>query len=349
MKVYQTDPISDARWSEFLQRHPRASVFHTAAWLEALRNTYGYEPIVFTTSPPKSELKNALVFCRINSWLTGLRLVSLPFSDHCEPLCDSVEDWEFLIRYLQDIFGQEKWKYIELRPIDQDFGQKSKAIGFQSSARYFLHTLSLQPDAGELFRSFDKDSVQRRIERAERAGLIEKCGTSDDLLQEFYNLFVMTRGRHHLPPIPYAWFENLIRCLDGALEIRVAYKDRTPIAAILTAQFRDVVYFKYGCSKRQFNKFGATPWLLWKAMLAGKSKGARKFDMGRTQDDHAGLLKFKNHWSPHPQELVYWKYPHASTFDSVDGWRLKVAKGIFSCMPGRLRTMTGRLIYRHFG
>lgn len=349
MKVYRTDPISDARWSEFLERQPKASVFHTTAWLRALRSTYGYEPTAFTTSPPNSKLENALLFCRINSWLTGLRLVSLPFSDHCEPLCDTKEDWESLLLYLQSVFEQEKWKYLEIRPIDKDFERKSKEIGFRPVARYFLHTLNLQPDEREVFRSLNKDSVQRRIERAERAGLIEKCGKSEDLLSEFYALFVITRGRHHLPPIPYAWFKNLIHCLDGALEIRVAYKDRTPIAAILTVQFKDVVYFKYGCSKAQFNKFGATPWLLWKAMVAGKSKGATKFDMGRTQDDHAGLLKFKNHWCPHPQELIYWKFPYASTFDSVNGWKLKMAKGIFSWMPDRLRTMTGRLIYRHFG
>src|ERR1700719_16804 len=98
---YQLDPTQDLRWAELVRRHPKASAFHAVAWLQALRRTYGYEPVVFTTSPPTGELKNGLVFCCINSWLTGRRLVSLPFSDHCEPLCDSAEDDDFLIRYLQ--------------------------------------------------------------------------------------------------------------------------------------------------------------------------------------------------------------------------------------------------------
>ena len=38
--------------------------------------------IAFTTSRPNQELKNALVFAAVRSWLTGRRLVSLPFSDH---------------------------------------------------------------------------------------------------------------------------------------------------------------------------------------------------------------------------------------------------------------------------
>src|ERR1700758_4552655 len=101
MRFFQIDPIQDVRWADLVARHPMASVFHTVGWLKTLRRTYGYEPVGFTTSSPSGALKNGLVFCRVNSWLTGRRLVSLPFSDHCEPLCDSVQDLNFLIRYLQ--------------------------------------------------------------------------------------------------------------------------------------------------------------------------------------------------------------------------------------------------------
>lgn len=346
---YQLDPTKDSRWAELVERHPRASVFHTVGWLEALRRTYGYEPVVFTTSSPTGDLKNGLVFCRINSWLTGRRLVSLPFSDHCEPLCDSNEDLNFLIRHLQTAMEQEGWKYLEARPINWNFGQADDGVGFLPAATFLLHTLDLHPDLKEVFRSLDKDSVQRRIKRAHRAGLVEKCGRSDDLLKEFYDLFEMTRSRHRVPPTPYAWFRNLIHCQDKALEIRVAYKDETPIAAILTLQFRDVVYFKYGCSDTRFKKFGATPWLLWRAITAGKLNGANQFDMGRTEEDNAGLLAFKNHWVPTPKRLVYWKFPYSSYLDSFDNWKLKIAKHIFSYMPDRLLKMTGRLIYRHIG
>jgi Acetyltransferase (GNAT) domain len=347
--VYQTDPTKDVRWTELIQRHPRASVFHTVEWLQALHRTYGYEPVAFTTSPPTGELKNGLVFCRINSWLTGRRLVSLPFSDHCEPLCDSPEDVNFLIRYLQAALDHQEWKYLEIRPVTWNLGPTSERIGCLPAARYFLHTLDLRPDLNEVFRGLDKDSVQRRIRRAERAGLIEKCGRSEDLLKDFYSLFVVTRSRHHVPPVPYGWFQNLIQCLGKALEIRVAYQQETPIAAILTLRFRDIVYYKYGCSDAHFNKCGATPWLLWRAIAAAKSQGANDFDLGRTQEDHTGLLAFKNHWVPRPRRLVYWQFPFISSLDSVEGWKLKLAKRCFSYMPAKLLTIVGKLIYRHIG
>ncbi|HTS12533.1 MAG TPA: GNAT family N-acetyltransferase [Candidatus Limnocylindrales bacterium] len=348
MRIFEIDPIRDTRWAELVDQHRRASVFHTVGWLEALRRTYGYEPAVFTTSAPDEHLRNGLVFCRVDSWITGRRLVSLPFSDHCEPLCDSAEVESFLIRGLQASLRNRRWRYVELRPTDADFNQKCNGAPFQPVGSYSLHRLDLRPELNCIFRSLDKDSVQRRIQRAHRANLVEKCGRSAGLLKEFYDLFVKTRRRHGLPPIPYRWFENLIAYQGEALEIRLAYKDETPITAILTLKFRDVIYYKYGCSDLKFNKFGAMPWLLWKAIAAGKLAGASEFDMGRTEGG-GGLLAFKNHWVPHPERLVYWKYPQSPIRDTLDRWKLGVAKRVFSRMPERLLTMTGELIYRHMG
>ena len=114
--VYQFQPLEDSRWGEFLERHPRASVFHTAGWLEALRRTYGYVPIAFTTSLPDTSLQNAIVACRVASWLTGARLVSLPFADHCEPLVSDPTDLHALLAVLEQLVHQEKLRYVELRP-----------------------------------------------------------------------------------------------------------------------------------------------------------------------------------------------------------------------------------------
>ena len=349
MRFYQFDPTTDARWAELVDRHPKASVFHSVGWLKALQLTYGYEPMAFTTSPPTEGLNNGFVFCQIDSWLTGRRLVSLPFSDHCELLSDSAEDTNFMIRNLQSRLEDQKWRYVEIRPIHEDFQQSGAGISFRPGTSYFLHRLDLRPDLSIVFRNLDKDSVQRRIQRAQRAGLSEKCGRSEDLLKEFYALFVMTRRRHGLPPIPYEWFRNLIDCQNKALEIRVAHKDKLPIAAILSLQFKDVVYYKYGCSDTRFNKFGAMPWLLWSAIVAGKSVGASKFDMGRTQEDNPGLLAFKNHWVPQPERLAYWRFPAVSSLAWSDHQKLTVAKRIFSYLPNSLLTLTGRLMYRHIG
>jgi hypothetical protein len=166
--------------------------------------------VAFTTSSPREDLDNGIVFCHVNSGVTGNRLVSLPFSDHCEPLFDSAEEVSFLIRHLQASLGREAWKYLEVRPMNVTFDQTEDGIGFAPATTHFIHTLDLRPDLKNVFRNLDKDSVQGRFQRAQRAGLVEKCGRSGGLLKAFYPLLVITRRRHHVPLPPYAWFRNLI-------------------------------------------------------------------------------------------------------------------------------------------
>jgi hypothetical protein len=108
--IHSVNPLSDPRWDDLIARHPKASVFHQRAWLESLSRTYGYEPVVFTTSPPGTPIKDGLLFCYVKSWLTGNRIVSLPFSDHCEPICDSTAELSDLVCGLQTVLHQERWR-----------------------------------------------------------------------------------------------------------------------------------------------------------------------------------------------------------------------------------------------
>src|SRR2546427_772223 len=149
--AYRIDPLLDPRWAELAERHPRASVFHTPGWLEALRRTYGYEPVAYTTTPLGTELTNGIVLCRVYSRITGRRLVSLPFSDHCEPLIDHPEDLHGLVRCLQRDCAKDGWKYVEIRP------RTACAVppaGLEPAQAFFLHPGRLNLELEELFQRF---------------------------------------------------------------------------------------------------------------------------------------------------------------------------------------------------
>src|SRR5206468_9094013 len=106
MGIYAFNPLTDSRWSEFIGRHPESSVFHSVPWLQALNLTYGYQPVVYTTDQPERPLTNGVLFCKVRSWLSGARLVSLPFSDHCQPLADHRSLTEIL-GYLKTVRRRE--------------------------------------------------------------------------------------------------------------------------------------------------------------------------------------------------------------------------------------------------
>ena len=344
MTVYKMDPLRDPRWSELLERHPGSSVFHTPGWLEALRRTYGHEPLVFTMSPPGAELKNGIVFCRVSSWLTGQRLVSLPFSDHCEPLVSSAEELHEICRALQAEMQKENWKYIELRPLATHPGWET---GFQKTREFYFHVLDLHASEEELFRSFHRDSVQRKVRRAEREALTYEEGRSESLLSKFYQLQLLTRRRHQLPPQPLDWFRSLIDCLGESLKIRVASKNRQPVASIITLRFKDCLVYKYGCSDSRFHNLGAVALLFWRALQEAKRSGASRFDMGRSDCANAGLLTFKKRWGSSRSLMFYWSYPAGASRAFTNGWKMQVAKQIFARVPDGLFTVAGKLLYRH--
>ena len=347
--IYEVDPLRDPRWQKLLGQHPQASIFHSVGWLDALHRTYGYEPVVLTTSPPESSLENGLVFCRIRSWVTGRRLVSLPFSDYCEPLCDLGEEFESLIGHLHATGIGQQWKYLELRPRQESLADTMKKLGFSAVGKYTLHRVDLEPAAEEIFRRVDKHSVQRRVRRAERTGIVEVCGRSERLLKDFYRLMVRTRARHNLPPQPYAWFQNLVDCLGEAVELRLAYLKNVPLGAVLILHFKDTTYYKYGCSDGKFHSLGVMPFLLWRALLRAKAIGSRILDLGRTEDSQSGLIEFKNHWTPVSSWLTYWKFPAEPLRTSSQDWKLGMVKRICAYMPERLLAGAGALIYRHIG
>ena len=293
-------------------------------------------------------MQDGFVLCEVESWLTGRRLVSLPFSDHCEPLIEGPAERDAFFTRLQR--ESQGWRYIEVRPRFSLGGVGS----FQSTQTYSFHQLDLTPDCDTLFRGLHKDSTQRKIRRAEREGLTCSAGFAQSLLEDFYALNLMTRRRQGLPPQPRKWFRNLMDCFGESLKIRVAFRGKLPVAAILTLQYKDTLVYKYGCSNTLFNNLGGTQLLFWKAIQEGKSSGLRYFDLGRSDTDNNGLITFKNRWGAVQSTLTYLRYAplgdQRSNFvpSGVD-WRLRLAKRIFSQTPNSFLPLLGDLLYRHVG
>jgi CelD/BcsL family acetyltransferase involved in cellulose biosynthesis len=347
--VYELDPIQDPRWDAFVLDHRDGSIFHSSAWLDSLRRTYDYDPVVYTTTPPGQALTNGLVFCRVRSWLNGSRLVSVPFSDHCQPLVDDTETLLTLTASLQTSLVCEHWKYIEIRPLASQAPVFEVNRHFHRNEEFWFQTVDLRPDLDTLFQKFHKSCVQRKIRRAEREQLIYEQGRSEALLQKFYALLILTRRRHGIPPQPLSWFRNLIACLGDNVLIRLASKGNQPVASIITIAFKKSLVYKYGCSDARFHNLGGTPLLFWKAIQDAKHDGMIEYDLGRSDLDNPGLISFKENWGATNSPLIYYRLSAAYRSGEFPKIFSRVAKTVFSRMPESLLIASGRLLYRHTG
>ena len=340
------DPLTDPRWDELVAHHPSASAFHRRGWLEALKRTYGYQPFVLTSAAAGEPLADGIVACRITSWLTGTRIVSLPFADHCEPLFSATGDQRQLTDRLIEECKRQHCKYLEFRPLSAsaDLGNK-----FQPSESFCFHELDLRPTVEQLFKGLHKDSIQRKIRRAEKEQVSYEAGRTDELIEGFYRLLLITRRRHHLPPQPIGWFKNLAHSMGEALHIRIARKNGAPIAALLTLRHGSKMIYKYGCSDGAFHQLGGMPFLFWKLIEEGKATGAESLDFGRSESNNEGLIAFKDKFGTTKRTLTYYRYPQ-TTKQTASSWGDSPMAGkIFSILPDGILSAAGKILYRHIG
>jgi CelD/BcsL family acetyltransferase involved in cellulose biosynthesis len=343
MQLYEIDPLGDSRWADLVERNSASSVFHTPQWLAALRRTYAYQPVAFTDASAGEPLSNGLLFCRVRSWMTGRRLVSLPFSDHCEPLVESPAALESLADLLKARVRDEG-RYIELRPLDAELPVE----GFTRTAGYCHHAIDLRPDATEIFARFHKNHVQRTIRKAQRSGLTLESGRSATHLTDFYALHALTRRRHKLPVQPLSWFQNLVECLGDDVRIFLARRQGAAVAAMLTTTHKKTLVYKYGCSDDSQHRYGGPSLLFWTAIQHAKRRGLIHFDLGRSDWDDPGLIAFKDHLGAQRKTLSYYRCSRDSSSSGRARWWPSLGWA-YSLAPRPLRETLGSGLYRHFG
>ena len=349
-EVYELNPLTDPGWDAFVERHPHGGIFHTSGWLQALQDTYQYRPTWVTTTAPGAPLAEGMLFCEVNSWLTGRRLVSLPFSDHCDPLAASSAEVGALVDHLHTTVAGGKYRYVEFRPSADAAAGISDHPDSISSESFLLHTLFLDLTLDELFRRLHKNCIQHKIRRAERECLRYMKGRTEPMLEQFYQLLLRTRRRHRLPPQPLQWFRNLSNRLGDRLEVHVACKSDQAVAAIITLRFKQTVTYKYGCSDERFANLGCTPFLFWKIVEEAKSAGALRIDLGRTETENSGLATFKERLGGTRQTLNYYRLSEsAPRRDLRKSWLMPLLRPAFSYIPDSVLAVSGRLLYRHIG
>jgi GNAT acetyltransferase-like protein len=343
MRVGVIDPLTDPRWRTIVERHPAAGIFHTPEWLLALQRTYRYQTLAYVGLGFRDEIICGIPFCKVRSLITGRRLVSLPFSDHCQPLVSNADELNELLSAVQSDVRRQRLNYVEIRPISDE-----PPVGeLQETSESTLHRLDLSRGEKTLLNGFHKSCILRKLRSEDALSYAED--RSDRFLAAFYRLLVLTRRRHQIPPQPFAWFKHLRDCMGEALSVHLALKDEIPVASIVTLSFKHVLTYKYSCSDSAYNADGGTIRLMWRVIRNSAARGALELDLGRSDLDNSGLIAFKNRWGSVQTRLLYFRYPAACKTAIRPSPIALAAKRLLTRMPDRLFTAVGGLLYRHVG
>ena len=343
MFVQIINPIEYPNWDELLLTNEQSTFFHTSAWARVLNETYKYKPLYFVKIE-NSKLSSLIPVMEIDSLLTGKRGVSLPFSDYCQPVSEDIESFREIIEN-QIRYGKEAyWKYIEWR------GGQTYFEGRPSASSYLLHILDLAQDENEIISTF-RNSTKRNIDKASRGGINVSIDYSLASIKAYYRLHCITRKHHGLPPQSWSFFAKIhehIVSKEKGLVILGFYQSK-PIAGAICFHLGTSAIFKYGACDRKYQQFRPNNLVMWKTIQWYERNGFKRFSLGRTELENAGLLQYKKGWRGKEKTLYYYKYDLLKNDFVKNNNDLHKIPKLLEKLPLPLLNFAGSILYRHMG
>jgi hypothetical protein len=321
----------------------QSSFFHSAAWEKVLAETYGYTPACFSANQSGKPVA-ALSAMEVDSWLTGRRGISLPFTDECEPFGADRKSFRKVFEETVEFGKSRGWKSFELR------GGRKFFNDVPSSLSFYGHSLKLAGDEQHLFSKLES-SVRRAIRRAEKEKITVEISQDFNAVKNFYSLHCQTRRRHGLPPQPFSFFQNIHRRVlsQNAGIVVLAFFHKKPVAGAVYFYLGGRAIYKFGASDKMFQHLRANNLVMWRAIQWFLRRDVKKLDFGKTSIANEGLRRFKSGWGAEERKIEYFKFDlrknrFITGYDETSGWHNR----IFRALPGFASRAIGKALYRHW-
>src|SRR5579872_565415 len=167
-------------------------LYYQPAWLDLITKLYGYSVIPLTTTINEGQITGYLPLCLMHSPLTGKRLVSLPFSDHCPLLAEDEQSANDLIEQAVHLALVRKARYLELRPgMSETIEQRPDFIKGDLYVRWLL---SLESDPALVWSKLRKP-VQHQVKKARKMSVQVRIATGREEVEQYYQLHLLTRSK----------------------------------------------------------------------------------------------------------------------------------------------------------
>ncbi|HEY1793792.1 MAG TPA: GNAT family N-acetyltransferase [Opitutaceae bacterium] len=338
--ILRVNPMRDPSWDANIALIPAATFFHTSAWASVLSTSFGLEPCYFIIEHQDGG-RSILPMMEVDSWLTGRRGTSLPFTDECVPLVKDFAAFAALFHAAVQFGNVRRWHHLEIR------GGADLTREYQPSVRFLGHTLNL---IGNTPFANVAASVKQAVRKARRSGIIAESSVGERAMKEFYSLMCKTRQRHGLPPQPFRFFkainEQIISRGKGLLML--ARHGGRPVAGALFLIHGRKAIFKFGASDSGVQALRPNNLVMWNAISRLSQEGVESLDMGRTTVSNEGLRRFKLSWGAREREIEYFRFDLknnsvVSTRDMSSGVHCR----IFRALPLTISRAIGTLLYKH--
>jgi CelD/BcsL family acetyltransferase involved in cellulose biosynthesis len=346
VRTIQLDPLTDSRWQTFIGSARGASVFHHPAWLGLVGSRYRYAMTALCVVGDDGAIVAGIPLARVNSRLTGRRLVAVPFSDVCPPAYAPGAGEKAVAALSQALADAHSGTGmdVEVRWRMQD------VPGAHVVDSFLTHRLALEADADAVLARASKSQVRRGIAKARREGVVATAGTDRAALADFYALHEQTRRRQVVPVQPRDFilrFEELFA--RGLGYVMISRHEGRPIAAAVFLTYAGTLTYKYGASDEEFLNLRPNHILFAEAIRRGCAEGLSELDFGRTDPDNEGLARFKRSWGSEEEQLAYTYVAPNPPKQGGHGLAERVIAEAIRRGPPSAGRVIGTALYRHVG
>jgi CelD/BcsL family acetyltransferase involved in cellulose biosynthesis len=267
--------------------------------MRVLSDTYGWEPSAYVVLDESGKPKAGLPFCRISD-LLGERIVSLPFSDYCDPLVEDADSWRLLI----DGLLPEQLP-ISLRCLHNNLPLADERFTLAKQAKW--HRLDLRPELDALWNAMH-DSTHRAIRKSERAGLTLRVAQSEQELRSFFEMHLKIRKyKYGLLAQPYSFFQNIWRHFVDSQHgfLLLAIHEDKIVAGDFFLDWKDTLYYKFNASLPGDLSYRPNDLLIWEGIQRGKDLGLAYLDFGLSDVDQEGLIRYKRKFGTEEKTISF--------------------------------------------
>ncbi len=336
------------QWDAFLESHPSSTVCHTSAWCMAIEATFPHikNHFIALEDTESHQIIAALPLYHLHSWLTGNRLVCVPFASWCDPLVQNAEDLQTLLNSVTEAHSPRQPK-LEIRC--RHSTHLAQQIPLHPASSCLHHTIPLNRSKDEIWQAISRTGIRRRIKQADLTGVLVQRSASPDDLSLFHQMLSSTRHRMGLPRIPLKLFTSLQKYLGPKrLTVFVAYSENQPVASVFTTWNQNTFNLDYLGEAAPDIPAGTSQLLYWKALELAIEQGCQEFSFGRTDPSQTGLAEYKLRWGATAETLTdLQSRPHPNPTSSPQGPGKNLVRAILRQLPAPLYNLAGNFFYRH--
>jgi lipid II:glycine glycyltransferase (peptidoglycan interpeptide bridge formation enzyme) len=169
------------------------------------------------------------------------------------------------------------------------------------------HAIDLQPESDDEWTGLEP-SARRAIRRSQRDNVVVSHAESLAELRIFYELHMGIRKRkYRLLAQPYAFFENLWREFVAADKgtLMLARVGEEVAAGVLFLEWKDTLYYKFNASDPMLSACRPNDAIMWAAMEYGRKRGHRRIDLGLSDWDQEGLVRYKRKYASEEKTISF--------------------------------------------